>query len=428
MSRRGVPLTAVKALFLRRQHLARPRSMPLTPGRLSRFVHDVGGLQMDSINVLDRAHYLTVWSRFGAYDRARLDRLVYRRRLLFEYWAHAACLVPTATLPWWRRAMLDYRVRHTGWSDWLRRNPKVLAQVRTAIASNGPMAGADFEGRRAAGAGGWWRWRPVQHGLHYLWMTGALTIHSRRHFHKRYDLLERAIPAAAGCEPVSAEEFLRWHVERSLHAMGAATERDLAGYLTFPRFGPGSRRPALRAMLERGEVTEIAVDGAGERWLALTRDLPALARAAGAPRAGTTLLAPFDSLLWYRQRVARLFGFGYRIEVYTPGDKRVHGYYTLPVLHHGHLVGRVDAKAHRAERRLEVRHVHFEPWAAGGLAAPVEERRLDTDQMLAGVADALASLAVFVSADEVVVGRVTPQRLRGALVAATGRAVASTRR
>jgi uncharacterized protein len=425
MSLRSVPARAVKALFLQRQHLTRPRATALTAGRLSRFVDDVGGLQMDSINVLDRAHYLTVWSRFGPYDRARLDRLVYGQRLLFEYWAHAACLVPTSTLPWWRRAMLDYRVRHTGWSDWLRRNPKVLAQVRTAIASNGPMAGADFEGRRAPGAGGWWRWRPVQHGLHYLWMTGALTIHSRRHFHKRYDLLERAIPAAVGCEPVSPDEFRRWHVERSLHAMGAATERDLAGYLTFPRFGPGGRKPAMRDMLERGEVTEVTVDGGSERWLTLTRDLPALARAERTAPCGTTLLAPFDSLLWYRERVARLFGFDYRIEVYTPGDKRVHGYYTLPVLHHGHLVGRVDAKTHRLDRRLEVRHVHFEPWAAAGLTAPVDETRLDVDEMLGGVAGALASLAVFVGAEQIAVGRVTPRRLRAPLARATVQAAAA---
>ena len=202
MPRRPVPLHAVRTLFLQRQHLTRPRSVPLSPGRLRRFVEDVGGLQLDSINVLDRAHYLTVWSRFGPYDRVRLDRLVYRRRLLFEYWAHAACLVSTSTLPWWRRAMLDYRTRHTGWSDWLRRNPKVLAEVKAAISANGPMGGADFEGRRPRGGGGWWRWRPVQHGLHYLWMTGALTVHSRRHFHKRYDLLERALrrpPAASRC-------------------------------------------------------------------------------------------------------------------------------------------------------------------------------------------------------------------------------------
>jgi hypothetical protein len=416
MPRRTLPLRAVTALFLERQHLARPRAASLTPRRLARFVEDVGGLQLDSINVLERAHYLTVWSRFGPYDRAWLDRAVYRRRLLFEYWAHAACLVPTAMLPWWRRAMLDYRGRHTGWSDWLRRNARVLARVKEAVAANGPMGNADFDGRRPAGGGGWWSWRPVQHALHHLWMSGALTIHSRQHFHKRYDLLERAIPGAVACQAVSTDEFRRWHVERSLHALGAATEQDLAGYLTFPRSGPGMRRAALRAMLERGEVTEIDVEGRPGRWLALTRDLPALARAARAPAArGTTLLSPFDSLLWYRGRVARLFGFDYRIEVYTPGPQRVHGYYTLPILHDGHLIGRVDAKTHRAERRLEVRHLHFEPWFAAAAAPPGGGESPGRDEALDGVADALRSLGVFVGAGAIAIRRVTPHRLRAPL-------------
>ena len=156
MPRTGVTLGAVRALFLHRQHLTRPRTAGLTAGRLRRFAEDVGGIQLDSINVLDRAHYLTVWSRFGAYDRRTLDRLVYGRRLLFEYWAHAACLVATTTLPWWRRAMLDYRVRHTGWSGWLQKNTRVVARVKAAILANGPMGNADFDGRRPAGAGGWW--------------------------------------------------------------------------------------------------------------------------------------------------------------------------------------------------------------------------------------------------------------------------------
>src|SRR6058998_2775636 len=137
MPRRRVTLRAVTALFLERQNLARPHATRLTAPRLLRFVQDVGGIQLDSINVLDRAHYLTVWSRFGPYDRAWLDRQVYGRRLLFEYWAHAACLVPTTMLPWWRRAMLDYQLRHTGWSG-LRRNGKVLERVRAAVLANGP--------------------------------------------------------------------------------------------------------------------------------------------------------------------------------------------------------------------------------------------------------------------------------------------------
>jgi uncharacterized protein YcaQ len=419
MPRTPVPPRAVRALFLQRQHLAEPRVAALTAPRLRRFAEDVGGIQMDSINVLERAHYLTLWSRFGPYERTRLDRLVYDRRLLFEYWAHAACLVPTTTLGWWRRAMLDYRVRHTGWSDWLRRNGRVVARVKAAVLANGPMGNADFEGRRPSGGGGWWSWKPVQHALHYLWMTGVLTIHSRRHFHKRFDLLERALPGSVGAEPASREAFARWHVERSLHAMGAATDADLVGYLTFPRFAPGARRAALRAMLEAGEVTELAVEGSTVRWLALTRDLPALVRAgrAAAPSRGTTLLAPFDSLLWYRGRVTRLFGFDYRIEVYTPGPKRVHGYYTLPILHDGHLIGRVDAKTHRSQRQLEVRHVHFEPWFAAGVPSPVIGEHVDEKHALEGVGEALGSLATFVGADTVVVRRVTPSRLRRGVTA-----------
>jgi len=251
-------------------------------------------------------------------------------------------------------------------------------------------------------------------------MTGALTIHSRQHFQKRYDLLERAIPDALAIEPVSSEEFQRWHLERSLRAMGAATELDLARYLTFPRFRPGARRAALRSMIERGEVTEIELDGTAGRWLALTNDLPALARAgrAPAPSVGTTLISPFDSLMWHRDRVARLFGFDYRIEVYTPGPKRVHGYYTLPILHAGQLIGRLDAKAHRAEQRLEIRHVHFEPWAARGETSATGGGRLDQDETLAGLAEAVGSLARFLGADRVTLGRVTPSRLRAPLARA----------
>jgi uncharacterized protein len=421
----SVPLHAVATLFLARQHLSRPRALPLTPGRLIRFVEDAGGVQIDSINVLDRAHYLTLWSRFGPYDRARLDRLVYRKRLLFEYWAHAACLVPASSLPWWRRAMVDYRLRHTGWSRWLKRNARVLATVTEAIRANGPMGSADFGSRRPGARAGWWDWKPVQHALHYLWMNGALTIDSRQHFHKRFDLLERALPAALTLEPVTAEAFQTWHVERSLHAMGASTEKDLSGYLTYPRFGTRGRQAPLTTLRNAGIVTEIEVEGSRARWLALARDVPALARAARqpAPSRGTTLLSPFDSLLWYRDRVTCLFGFDYRIEVYTPGHRRVHGYYTLPILHDGHLIGRVDAKAHRAERRLEVRSVHFEPWfvAAGsppGGWAVQKWKGLDEEGAVAGVADALRSLAQFVRADAIVLRRVVPHRLRTSLARA----------
>jgi uncharacterized protein YcaQ len=242
-------------------------------------------------------------------------------------------------------------------------------------------------------------------------MTGRILVDSRVHFHKRFDLAERVAPALAAVEPLDADAFRKWHLTRGLHAMGAATEADLRSYLTFPRQPRGTRQKALAELLKRGEVVEIAVEGDRARWFALAEDLGALAAAGrrSAPSRGTTLLAPFDSFLWYRERSKRLFGFDYRIEVYTPGHQRVHGYYVLPIFHHGQLIGRLDAKNHRRERRLEVRRVGFEPWFANGSAPPAASwGALDRDEAIAGLAEAVWSLATFLSAERVTVGRVRP--------------------
>jgi len=380
----------------------------------------VGGIQIDTINVVDRAHHLTLWSRFGPYDRRTFDRLAYRRRVLFEYWAHAASFVPSSHLGWWRTVMGDFQSRHLGWGRWLRRNAKLMDEIETAIRARGPLANADFERPRGQ-ASGWWNWKPATHALHALWMTGRTHVHSRRHFQKRYDVAERVFPAATSGLAPNAAAFARWHLERSLTAMGAATEADLRSYLTFPRFGLRARRIAIEAAIADGTVREIVIAGVPGRWFARATDLPALEAAARrrAPARGTTLLAPFDSFLWYRERAERLFGFSYRIEVYVPGPKRRFGYYVMPIFHDGQLIGRLDAKNHREAKRLEVRHVHFEPWfAAGALPPAVAWGALDRDAAFAGVAEALASLAVFLHAERVTLGRVTPARLTSPLRAA----------
>jgi uncharacterized protein YcaQ len=417
---------AIAALFIARQHLDRPLARRLTAATLARFVEDVGGLQLDSINVVDRAHHLTLWSRFASYDRRKLAELVYGRRILFEYWAHGACLVSVGHLGPWRRAMLDYSVRSRAWGKWLRRNRAVLRAVEEAIRDRGPLGNADFPRRRNGAAAGWWSWKPATHALDFLWMSGRTAVESRRHFQKRFDLAERVFPALADVPVLERRDFLTWHLRRSLHAMGAATEADLRQYLSFPRVEAAERRRVLAAMLASGEVVGPAVEDEPGRWYALASDVPFLERAAGrrAPAgAATTLLSPFDSFLWHRERIRRLFGFDYRIEVYTPGPDRVHGYYSLPIFHAGQLIGRLDPKNHREARRLEVRNVHFEPWFADGAAPPaVVWEPVDRDAGIAGTAAALRSLAEFVGARDVVVGRVTPARLAAPLRRALSRA------
>jgi uncharacterized protein YcaQ len=409
---------AIAALFIARQHLDRPLARRLTTTNLARFVEDVGGLQLDSINVIERAHHLTLWSRFGPYDRGALERLVYRRRVLFEYWAHGACLVSSRHLAPWRRAMLDYSVRSRAWGTWLRRNRSVLRRVEEAIRERGPLGNADFPRRPGAARADWWSWKPATHALDYLWMSGRTLVQSRRHFQKRFDLAERVLPEVAGVTPPDREEFRRWHLCRSLHAMGAATEADLRMYLSFPRIEMAERRRALAALCAAGEIVEIEVESDPARWYALAADVPLLARAGRRRVAahGTALLSPFDSFLWHRERTRRLLGFDYRIEVYTPGQDRVHGYYSLPIFHAGQLIGRLDPKNHRDARRLEIRAAHFEPWFAAGTAPPAASwGPVERDAGLAGAAAALRSLATFVGADEVDVGRVTPVGLAAPL-------------
>ncbi len=194
--------------------------------------------------------------------------------------------------------------------------------------------------------------------------------------------------------------------------MGAATERDLAGYMTFPRFPRGARVAALRDMIERGEVTEIEVDGSRGRWLALTRDLPALSRAGRRPAAsrGTTLLSPFDSFLWYRDRITRLFGFDYRIEVYTPGHERVHGYYTLPIHSRRHFHKRFDLFERSIPAAIDCAAVTTQEFPGNGA--------VDRDEALSGLAEAFRSLGAFVGGDEITLRRVTPRRLRAPLARA----------
>jgi uncharacterized protein len=411
---RRVPAHAVAALYLERQHLDRPRGRRLTAKSLTRFVEDAGGIQLDTINVVERAHRLTAWSRFDVHDFKTFDRLAYGKRLLYEYWAHAACLVPRSDVGMWRHVMdsLRWTGRGPSWERWVRKHAKVLAEVEAAISARGPLASADFEDEKAGKRGGWWDRKPATHALDYLWMSGRTAVHSRVNFQKRFDLLERVMPDGLGEELPDEDAFWRWHLRRSLHAMGAGTAADLRMYLSFPS-APEHRRKALKEALREGEVIEVTVETPGRPvpWLVLARDLDALARAGArrTPSRGTALLSPFDSFLWHRDRVRRLFGYDYTIEVYVPAPKRKHGYYSLPIFHDGHVVGRLDPKTHRSERRLELKSVHFEPWFAAGRASPGALRaRIDRDATLAGVSEAIASLARFVGADDVSLGRVTP--------------------
>ena len=406
---------AVAATFLKRQWLDRPRGRKLTATTLADFVSQTCGLQIDSVNVIDRAHHLTLWSRFGAYDRATLEQLTYRKRVLFEYLAHVACFVATRDLPLHRAIMADTPARFDRrYKGWRKRHATIIEAVDTAVRERGPLGNADFERPKHMGKGaGWWSWKPATHALDYLQKAGRIAVHSRTHFHKKFAAIERVLPEFEATAPLPLADAMRQRLLRSLDAMGAASRDDLSKYWTWPGWAAPAQRAVLAELVSEGVVTKLEVEGEKQPWYARTEQVNAIAAASAkrVPSTGTTLLCPFDSFLWYRERVLALWGYFYRIEIYVPAAQRKHGYYTLPLLHDGQLVGRVDLKTHREHDVLEAKHVHFEDWFVSGAPAPgVAWAPIDRDATFAGLADSLRSLATHVGVANVKLGRCTPAK------------------
>ena len=342
----------------------------------SRVLDRVGLIQIDSVNVLQRAHYLPAFSRLGGYDTTLLDKLShYAPRRLFEYWGHEASLIPVQLHP-----HLRWRMRRAHDDAWggMRRvatdRPELVAAVIDDIRERGPLTAAELahHDEPRGPKGPWWDWSSVKRALEFLFWSGEVTSARRRRFERLYDVPERVLPAAVLAAPTpDDDESQRELLRVAARAMGVATEPDLRDYFRLPSAESKARIPEL---VEAGDLLPVAVEG----WKA-----PAyLAPGARVPRRvdARALVGPFDSLIWERPRVERVFGFRYRIEIYVPREQRVHGYYVLPLLLGDRLVARVDLKSDRAAGALLVQAAHTEPGAPPetGEALALELRRLAT--------------------------------------------------
>lgn len=372
---RRLRLSAVQArrIALAAQGFADPRPPARVDVRhLRRVLARVAILQLDSVNVFCRAHYLPLFARLGPYPRALLDRMTgYEQRPrapeLFEYWAHAASLVPIGVQPLlrWRMA----RAHLEAW-DSVRRiatdSPGLVADMVRLVAERGPITGGDTGiPRPAPRPGHMWNWHAGKTALEYLFYAGVISTAKRVNFERYYDLTERVLPAEVLALPTPDEAAAQREIVRiSAQALGVATEADLRDYF---RLSPRDCQAAVADLVTAGELIETTVDG----WNA-----PAyLWHAARRPRkvAARALLSPFDSLIWFRPRTARLFDFHYRIEIYTPEAQRTFGYYVLPFLLDEALVARVDVKADRQAGLLRVQSAwlelgHDPHYVAGELA------------------------------------------------------------
>ena len=323
---------------------------------LRRGLRRTGLLQIDSVNVVQRAHYLPLYSRLGPYPTEQLDRMAYRApRELFEYWAHEASLVPVALQPFlrWRMAA------GTAWGGvvrFAREHPGIVDWVRREVEDKGPVTAGEIEGdvpRRNKDNWGW-NWSEVKTALEWLFYSGEVAVARRNtSFARVYDVPERVLPAAVLDAPTPAEQDAHRELVRVAAAsLGFATETDLRDYFRLPVAGA---RQAVADLVDAGELVPVAVDG----W----RHQAYLEAGARTPRRGAaaTLVSPFDPLVWERNRVARLFDFGYRIEIYVPAAQRLFGYYVLPFQLGARLVARVDLKADRKAGVLRIPAAWIEP-------------------------------------------------------------------
>ncbi|NPT59324.1 winged helix-turn-helix domain-containing protein [Paraburkholderia elongata] len=353
-------LSAARTLHLAAQGLLTPPRRKAVKADVLDAIRRMAQLQIDTIHVVARSPYLVLFSRLGAYPQQWLDEHLAEGKL-FEYWSHEACFVPTEDYGLLRHRMLD--PSDMGWkyaAEWHKKHRKDIDKLLAHIRATGPVRSADFA-REAGKGNGWWDWKPEKRHLEVLFAIGQLMVAERRNFHRVYDLTERVLPGwddARDLPPLEtvAEEALR----RTCRALGVVRADWAADYYRLPR---RPYRDDLRALADQGELIPVQVEGWKQDTFVHHEFAPLIDDAATGKLVSTvtTVLSPFDPVVWDRKRAAALFDFDYAIECYTPAAKRKYGYFVLPLLSRGRLVGRVDAKAHRTSGVFELKSLHIEP-------------------------------------------------------------------
>ncbi|MCX7521857.1 winged helix DNA-binding domain-containing protein [Microbacterium sp. STN6] len=358
------------------QGFGRPHPLAVGTRQLNTLIDRVGLLQIDSVNVFERSHYLPVFARLGAYDKTLLDRLTFTRKgRLIEYWAHEAAFIPVADWALMRWRMAAYRrAALADENSWASANGAMLDWLRAELAAKGPLTAGDVEHDANRRTGPWWGWSDVKVGLEVLFRWGEVVSAGRERFQRTYALAESILPRHVLELEIGEHDAVRELLLRSARAHGVGTLGDLADYYRIKR---QPARAAIQRLEEEGELVPVTVRGweRGDRaeraWLHAEARIPRRIDAAA-------LLSPFDPVVWQRERALRTFGFHYRIEIYTPRPKRVFGYYVLPVLLDDRIVGRVDLKSDRQSGVLRVQAAWSEADAPADTAARLAALLLET--------------------------------------------------
>jgi uncharacterized protein YcaQ len=399
-------LTQARALMLAAQGLHQRPRQKAARADLLRAIRRMSVLQIDTINVVARSPYLVLWSRVGDYDTVWLDELLVQGKL-FEYWSHEACFLPVEDYRLYRHRMLN--AVEMGWhysQSWVESHRAEVDRLLLFIRERGPVRAADFE-RTDGKAGGWWEWKTEKRALEMLFTSGELMIARRHNFQRVYDLRERVLPSWHDGLLPPIESVRRELALKAVRALGVTTASWASDYF---RSDKRQTIETVNALAREGELLTVMVEDWKEPALVhpSNRKLLKQASAGDIKPELTTLLSPFDPLVWDRARARVMFDFDYRLECYTPAPKRRYGYFTLPILHKGALVGRLDAKAHRRDGLFEVKSLHLEPSA-----------RVN-DELVLALASAIKECAVWHKTPSVAVRHTEPARLAKRLSDSTG--------
>ena len=331
---------------------------PATKADVLQLIQRLHGLQIDTIHVVARSPYLALWSRLGAYPQHWLDDLL-AEGALFEYWSRAASFLPIEEYPLYRRLMLNRLTWHENrWRPWMEAHAELVDQLLAHIRAHGPVRSADFA--RAGGApGGWWNWTDEKTALDGLWMRGDLMVANRQQFQRVYELRARVLPDWDDTRTPPLEAVYETFALNTVKALGVTKAAWVADYFGLSKKAAQS---AIERLAHRGQLHTVQVEGWQTPGYFHPDHREAIEAAANGqiPVSRTTLLSPFDPLVWDRARAQEVFDFTYRIECYTPAPKRIYGYFTLPILYNNALIGRLDPKAHRKEGVFEVKALHLE--------------------------------------------------------------------
>lgn len=392
-----------RRLMIGAQQLAGPPPKRPSKAKMLEVIRGLGALQIDSISVVARSHHIVLWSRLGNHPPEWLDELHGQDGALFEYWAHAAAFVPIELFPYFRGKMLCYPPDggYNFTRDWMSENRDVLDAVVGHVQANGAVTSKSFdppEGAARAAAWGWHGNKPTNRALDLLWTQGVLMVARRDKFQRVYDLTERVYPTWSDTLLPSDEDVRLVLSEIALNAVGVMSEYWLPDYFrpdwSTARVNRAVAREVMAQLVERGVAVPAQIEGvAGQTVVAAS----ALERRF--PPSRTTLLSPFDSLIWDRRRARELWDFEVQLEIYIPRDKRRYGYYSLPILYRDQLVGRLDPKADRKAGVLYIHALHLEPWFSGA----------DDERFYAELAATLNDFRAFNGVHEIVVTRSEPE-------------------